>query len=256
MDHRKNKFGIIIPKKATKSYQNFASEIQHSELFMQIFLIGANYVNREDARKAMIEIHNDPKNEVSKELIDYFKSQASDEIFNILTYEQFYCQMCFARIVDNLLSYFKEILGEVIIKQPQILKSKETERLDFILDFDTIDELRIAIAEKKIEALFYAGFDTIESFFSDRLGLGMFKSKNEQLEFLQTIKSRNVIVHNRGRINKEYYKEFPDPELQEGDYLGFTYADISKMSGFLLNFVAELDHKIASKFSLNLEDND
>ena len=57
--------------------------------------------------------------------------------------------MCYARTIDNTITYFKDILGEVILTTPNILKSKETERLDYILNFNNFDELKIALSEKK-----------------------------------------------------------------------------------------------------------
>jgi hypothetical protein len=163
--------------------------------------------------------------------------------------------MCYARSIDNVLTFFKDILGEVIITTPNILKSKETERLDLILSYDTIDELRIALAEKKIETLFDAGIDKIEAFFLDRLGITLFKTDSDKDEFNQAVKNRNLIVHNRGRINKEYLKEFPNSGLDLNFILNFTYEDISRINLILSNFVANLDHEIASKFNLHLIDN-
>jgi len=36
----------------------------------------------------------------------------------------------YIKSVDNFQNYFKEILSEIVLSRPEILKSKETERLD------------------------------------------------------------------------------------------------------------------------------
>ena len=257
MEHTVNKFGVIIPKHITTSYQNFGNEISNSDLFIYLIFTGSKYVleDKEKVKADFIELVKDPGNEIAEKLVESVNSGKADEHLELKTYEQFYGQMAYARTIDNLLTYFKEILSEVIIKKPSILKSKETERLDFILKYESIEELQIAIAEKKIESLFYAGIDKIESYFKDRLGIELFKSAGDKKEFDQAIKNRNLIVHNRGIISKEYLKEFPDCGMNEGVIMKFSYENISKINGILLNFVAYLDYELATKFNLDLKEN-
>jgi hypothetical protein len=253
MEHTVNKFGAIIPKRITQSYLKFATEIHHSEILIILLFFGGEYIweNIEEVREKLAELYKDPGNEVAENITEKFKSGELDEHLNIENYQDFYGQMSYARAIDNVLTYFKDILGEVIIKTPKILKSKETERLDFILNFDNINDLKIALSEKKIESLFYAVIDKIEDYFSQRLGVKLFKTENEKKEFSQAIKNRNLIVHNRGIISKEYLKEFPDCLLNLGDRLRFEYTDISRVNIILMNFVARLDFELTEKFSLD-----
>ncbi len=257
MEHIKNKFGAIIPKKVTLSYQNFANEINHSELFLVLISIGGEYVleNKDKVKKELIELFEDPGNKLAESLVENIKSGKADVHLELKTYEHFYGQMAYARAIDNLLTYFKEILAEIILKKPYILKSKETESLEFILNYDSIEELQIAIAEKKIEALFYAGIDKIESYFKERLGIKLFKSKEDKDEFNQAIKNRNLIVHNRGIISNQYIKEFPKSNLNEGDIIKFGYDDISRVNVILLNFVSYLENELILKFNLDTMEN-
>lgn len=257
MEHTVTKFGAIIPNRVTISYQNFGKEISQSELFILLVSIGGAYIseNKEKVKKNLIEMFKDPGNKLADKLIENIKSGVADKGLELETYEEFYGQMAYARSIDNLLTYFKEILAEVIIKKPSILKSRETERLDFILDYDSIEELQTAIAEKKIESLFYGGIDKIESYFEERLGVNLFKTEELKSEFNQAIKNRNLIVHNRGIISKEYLKEFPKIRLKLGDIIKISYEDISRVNLILLNFVAYLDNELATKFNLDLFDN-
>ena len=257
MEHTVNKFGAIIPKKITNSYLKFATEIHNSEILIILLFFGGEYIweNIEDVRERLSELYSDPGNEIAENLTKKIKSGELDEHLAIEKYEDFYGQMSYARAIDNVLTYFKDILGEVIIKTPEILKSKETERLDFILNFDNIDDLKIALSEKKIEALFYAGIDKIESYFSQRLGVELFETQTDKKEFGQAVKNRNLIVHNRGIISKEYFKEFPESGLNINDRLKFGYLDISRVNIILINFVARLDFKLAKKFSLDWKEN-
>ncbi|MGN6647326.1 MAG: hypothetical protein ACTHJT_12445 [Cytophaga sp.] len=253
---RINKFGAAFPDRFTKSLWEFYGELQTNELFLVYMLKSQDFVD-EKQEKAVLEfkeLWKDESNELSKKMVHYFDThpEVLETVFDIRQYEHYYGQMAFARVIDNVITYFKDILAEVIIKRPQILKSKESERLDFILDFDTIEDLRNALVEKKVSELFYKGIDDIEKYFIDRLGISLFNDKEDKIEFNRLIKQRNLIVHNRGRITKEFIKEFPHLEnLNEGYYFSFTFEDISEANIELGNFICHLDEEIALKFGLD-----
>lgn len=252
-----NKFGAIVLKTATNSFIDFGKEIEQSELLILLLGLGWNYINdnHDDAKQELINLYEEPENIVSSNFVEFLKTSESDDIFNIHTYEQFYGQMSYARIIDNVLTYFKDILGEIIIKQPNILKSNETETYEFILNYDSIEEIRIALSEKKIESLFYKGIKDIEDFFKSRLNVDLFTSDEDRKEFNQAIKNRNIIVHNRGRINSEYLREFPDSNFKIGETLLFSYEAISNIHLIINNFVAHLDMNLANKYNLDVVNN-
>jgi hypothetical protein len=80
------------------------------------------------------------------------------------------------------------------------------ETLDFILSFNDYKSLIKAIAEKKIEMLFYQGIDGIQKFFKERIGVKLFKEKYEQINLL--VKQRNLAVHKRQNF-KRFYSTVP-----------------------------------------------
>lgn len=250
----KNKFGALISETVTVSLKAFLEELQTNELLVHFIFIAQEYVNenKEDAVDTLKEIYEDENNEASKKMTDFLKSKDSSILFDIRTYQHHFGQMAFSRAMDNAITYFKDILGEVIIKNPQILKSsKESERLDFILGFDKVKDLRRALADKKITELFYKGIDDIEKYFDERLGIQLFKDPNDKKEFGRFVKQRNLIVHNRGRITTDFLKEFPDFGASPGYYFTFTFEDISIVHLALNNFLCTLDEEISEKFKLD-----
>jgi hypothetical protein len=251
---KKNKFGAIVPKKATKSFKAFLIELQSGELFILYFHVSEIYVNenKKDAKEILAEIYEDVKDKQSKTLIDLIRSKEGDTLLKLESYEYFYTQMAFARAVDNLLTYFKEILSEVINKRPEILKSRDQERLDFVLNFKSIGDLKKAITERKINELFYKGINEIELYFKERLGVNIFKDDKTKKQISRFIKQRNLIVHNRGRISSEFISEFKITKLKPRTPLIFKYEDISQLHLILNNFLARLDVEVASKFKLDL----
>jgi len=220
-----------------------------------IFLALGNYhinQNKQYAKDQIINLYKDESNETSKQLVEFIKISDINHLFDNRTYEKFFGQMSFARSIDNFISYFKDILSEIVMINPNILKSKEKERLDFILNFESLSDLRKAISEKKIDELFYKGISDIEIFFTDRLGIDLFKNDEDKNGINYMIKQRNLIVHNRGKISKEFVTEFPEKKHSVGHYLFYTYEGISLLNVQLQNFLVDLDEELSKKFRLEL----
>jgi hypothetical protein len=250
--YTQNKFGAMALRQGTIAYVNFLNELQHAEFFMLSAVIGSDFIskNEEEARNTLIEIYTDKKNKDAKKQVQLLKTIEINQILDVRNYEQFYCQMAYARTVDNLLTYFKDILAEVITAQPNILKSNEIEKLDFILSYETMSDLKLALSEKKIEELFYKGIDKIEEFFLSKLKITLFKSDEEKSGFNRIVKNRNLIVHNRGRVNTQFIKEFASNKYKKNQILKATFKDLSELSISVSNIVAYLDHEISTKYKL------
>jgi hypothetical protein len=244
-----NKFGAVIPNKISNSFLKTLQEIEKSEMFLTMYLIGNEYLirNKEEVSEGLTKMYDGQE---PNPIIEMTKSGKINGLFDSKTFELFYGQMCVARTIDNVLTYFKDILSEIVIKKPQILRSKESERLDFIFKYDTMEELQIAIAEKKIEALFYAGFDKIEAFFKERIGVNIFTTEKEKKDFNDSILCRNLIVHNRGIITKEFLVKTGNTTLKIGDTIHCTYENISHTNVAANNFILTLDGLLIEKFNL------
>ena len=257
MEYKTNKFGVIIPPQITKSFRTFSLELEYHDFFLVYIKLAETYINRhkEDVRSQLVELYSAEGNEISNALVYYFQNTDISYLLDSRTYEIYFSQMAFARTVDNFITYFKDLLAEVINVSPEILRSKEQERLDFILQFDTIEELRNVIAEKKIEELFYRGILDINKFFEEKLGIKLFKTEEDLNNVNALVKQRNLIVHNRGRINKQFLKEFPKSNFEENKYLVFSYENLSRINVMLSNFLVYIDKEVGSKFGLELIEN-
>ena len=193
-----------MKNKSSKSFINASVEFEKAERILLYFKVSNNLIN-EDIIKSIdkLKTFND-KLEVPYEL----DSKKEKEFLEINYYEMTPATMIYVKAVDNFQNYFKEILTEIVVKEPRILKSNETKSLDFILSFENYQNLINAIAEKKIESAFYQNIEGIQKFFSEKVGVEIFKEKSEEINLL--IKQRNLAVHNRGRISKEFIRQFPN----------------------------------------------
>lgn len=247
-----NKFGAKVVYEATQSLWNFSYEIEQTEMFIVFILIGNRYIsnNQQQAKKIVAELHKDSTNSASNHFANFIQTNDGDPFFDAAFYERHVCQMAYSRMIDNFTTYFKDILAEIVLLKPQILKSKDHERLDFILSHETMEDLIQAISEKKIEELFYKGINDIDKFFEDRLGVKIFKDEKTKQEINLLIKQRNLIVHNRGKISKDLIREFPDMEFKIDHYLVFDYETISELNLELNNFIIDIDEELSAKFHL------
>ena len=229
---------------STQSYINAAVEFESIERILLYFKVSNNLIN-EDLLKSILKLKSfNEQLEVPYEL-DNHKEQ---EFLKINYYEKSLATMMYVKTIDNFENYFKEVLAEIVISDPRVLKSKETEQLDFILTFESYNDLINAIAEKKIEALFYQGIEGIQKFFKDRIGVEIFQEKSESINLL--IKQRNLAVHNRSKISKDFLRQFPNEGFLENMYLDFKFEYVEKVGTALYKIIHELDSQFSKKFNL------
>lgn len=231
--------------KASQSFINAASEFENIERILLYFRVSNNLIN-EDLLKSIAKLKSfNDKLEVPYEL----DAKQEKEFLEINYYETTLSTMMYIKAIDNFENYFKEILSEIVLSEPRVLKSKETEQLDFILSFDDYQSLINAIADKKIEALFYQSIEGIQKFFKDRIQVEIFKEKSDEINLL--IKQRNLAVHNRSKISKEFVRQFPNGDFIEKMYLKFTFDYVQQVVPALYKIINELDYKFSEKFILN-----
>lgn len=230
-----------------RAYINAANEFEKIERLI-IYFKTSNYLintNYQTAQNKLTELNN------SLEVPFPNENSFENETLDIQFYEASLGSMMYIKSVDNFQNYFKEILSEIVLSRPEILKSKETERLDYILSFNSRDEMIKAIAEKKINSLFYLGINDIKKYFLEKLNVEIFKDKEYEINL--SVKQRNLAVHNRGLITQEYIKEFPnEKDLIEGHYLKFDFIYIEKISHILYSIINEIDKILSKKYNLPL----
>ena len=231
---------------ATLSFINFTKELEQFDFLISFLKLGNNYIsdNLPDAKKKLMEIYKK-----DGEDLEFFQKN-SESLLQIEFYEQNLSRIIYVRAIDNFTTYFKDILAEIVLKKPEVLKSKDQERIDFILGHQTMEDLIKSISEKKIEELFYKGLKDITKFFNDRLGITLFSDKKREKEINLLVKQRNLVVHNRGKINKEIIREFPEENFLENYYLDFKFDYVIAINKILYKLINELDYKLSKKFDL------
>lgn len=246
-----SKFGGKTPLLFTNAFNIFSDELTENLFLLYYILVLDSYIDDDKKQQALDDLIQeiyDPKNIVSSKFVDILKNDIRTDLFDANSYERIFGQMTLCRYVDNFLCYLKDVLVEVVNKKPDVLKSSETEKLEDILSFDTINELREFIIEKKLKALFYKNIEDINKFFTDKLGIDILGESMNELNLL--IKQRNVIVHNRAKINDELIELIPQYKGHFNEQLIFKYDKLEHILLFLNNLAVDIDAKLIEKFKL------
>ncbi|MGO9096220.1 MAG: hypothetical protein ACLQGV_13475 [Bryobacteraceae bacterium] len=164
---------------------------------------------------------------------------------------QYFCQMTFCRGVDSFLVYISDLLSTIFRTRPEILKSKETVTLDFLIEHLAAEDLILALVEKKVNALAYLGMKDVAEFFQKKLALPLFTDSADLVKATIYVDIRNLITHNRGVVNRLFKQRQPAVPAELGTSIEFeSDSQAGEMLGFLVHCARDLDTRAASKFSL------
>jgi hypothetical protein len=108
---------------------------------------------------------------------------------------------------------------------PDALPADEKEfSLSELAQFDDIQDARIAAISRKVEDLMRSGFDAWDKWFR-----GLLKSDFDELAanravLNEAIQRRHIVVHNGGRVSRQYLAKVPEAEAKIGNDLRINRA--------------------------------
>lgn len=239
---------ISVPsRELTESAGAFHQELSET---MKLFTFIINIVLNQDyvSHVALTALENE---EISKELTPGKLAEKNPGKATIMLrkHSQTLLQMFLCRMVDNLTVYLSDVTREVLRSCPEILKSGEQFRLDCILSYESLEDFTRSIIERKVTELSYLGFNQLTEWFKNRLGLDFSEDNNFQI-IVETLETRNVIVHNRAIIGEKYIRNVANPRFQIGEIRKLDVDDLFIVTKEIVSFVNTSDETIATKFGL------
>lgn len=181
----------------------------------------------------------------------------TDELKRLLDeigqYDGLISEVIICRVVDNFLTFISDLLALIYKYRPEMLKCSEQERLDFILQFDSMDELRMAIAEKRVERLAYLGLRDLSDYLKTNMSFELFLSIESLNRAALLIEYRNLYVHNRGVVSQTSVRRFPELKKSFGKRITIDHTEVRPLRQFLENAVFCIDERAIKKFSLPSE---
>lgn len=183
---------------------------------------------------------------------DLAREQPGRHVRTLRELNQELLEMFVVRAIDNFQVYLVEAIRLALHKQPRILADRKQElSLGHILKFDSIESLTRDIVEGKLQALSYEGFGELETWCTTR-SIPLLVPEGKRPQIVELIALRNIIVHNRGRVDDRYAAAVPSCKSKTGERRLLSVDDL--FGGInLLNQVAVMtDSALAGKFGLEI----
>jgi hypothetical protein len=152
----------------------------------------------------------------------------------------------------------KDILYLICRNRPEVLRSKESVRLDVILKHRDMSELIDAVAELTVQRLSYKSLAELALYFRDKLGLALAPDPLRLSQLTLLVEIRNLIVHNRGIANSVFLTKTAKARRQLGKSLGVRWKRDDKVAFpslddglmFLARSALSIDMAAVAKFGL------
>jgi len=131
-------------------------------------------------------------------------------------------EMSLSRTTDAFQLYITNMLREVFLQRPEVLRSSETVTVLEVLSCNEMSEVVRLLPERKVDSLSYQGFDELLKYLQERIGLKIQCEKSLLAAVRQTIEVRNVIVHHGGRVSSLFLKRTKRHDLVQGQEFPLT----------------------------------
>lgn len=164
---------------------------------------------------------------------------------------QLLIEMFMARLVDGFQSYLVDLIRAVLKARPEILTSRQPSvSLEDVLQHKTIEDLLQSVIERRVGSLSYEGFAALERWCFER-GLEIMVSETQRTALIELIATRNIIAHNRGRVDERYTKAAGATRFALGDRRKLNGEDYTDAILLLHGVVTATDSAAAAKFGLS-----
>ena len=128
----------------------------------------------------------------------------------------FLFEMLFCRAIDNYLTYISELLTLIYTTRPEMLRSNETVTMEEIFQCGNMEELVSRQTERKVLELSYNGLRKLDCELTKRTSFCLFQDPDDLAIAAAIMEKRNLVVHNRGIVNRKYLKMVPNSPKQPG----------------------------------------
>ena len=160
-------------------------------------------------------------------------------------------EMLLCRIVDNFLIYVTELMTLIFRTKPETLKSsKENVTFEFVLEHVALQDLVDAMVDRRVNELSYRGMRALSEYLGRNLGFDLFPDETKLARAVTLVEMRNLVVHNRGIINKTFLSRVSGTSHIVDTRLEISQALADEAFQFLQESVADIDERSAKKFAL------
>lgn len=244
-----------IPIKGTDAYDLYFQDYHRLIDFVEFISALATNTDKMAviAAKALLETGDSDPEEEKAHHRKTIEEEGTGALKNLRAFRQLILQTMVSRGVDNFLTYLSQLLSLLFRTKPETLRSNEQTRLDFVLQYSTMNDLVDALAEKRVTDLSYAGMRQLSDYLREKLGLELFTDEAALERAIFLIEVRNLIAHNRAIVNNIFLSKIRSRKEsigKLGEPLTLEVDNVFDGVMFLANMVAEIDMRAAAKFGL------
>ena len=155
-----------------------------------------------------------------------------------------------SRSVDNFHSYMSDVLLRVFLARPETLRTGAKVEVREVLECESIQDFASRMAEKRVDDLAYGGFKAVRKYLSDRLGVEVDFDPEQLKMAVEAVAMRNIVVHNRGRVNERFRREAARTDLAVGDSVPLNVSDALASGRALMDVAQSIDDALIAKFGV------
>jgi hypothetical protein len=128
-------------------------------------------------------------------------------------FERLLLEVLLCRSVDNFVTYLSEALALAYRHQPNMLRTDEKVAYKELIGLTSREDLVTYLAERKVHRLSYSSLEDLATTLEHQHGLTLFSDRAEMARASSLNATRNLLVHNRGRVNRAYLTLVPAWEV-------------------------------------------
>jgi hypothetical protein len=239
---------MVTPNEVTASGKSyFVSEQDTIGLFLFITNEAVNSDAKAYVAQTVLDGGELPKH---SDALEHLTKIPGPRIIYLRKKRQLLLELFITRLMDNFSTYLSDIVREAFKAKPEILKYKETVRLDQLMRFDSIDSFLHDLIDQEVLNLSYFGFSALEDWLQKKLGLGLSPTPQDRNAIIEFIETRNAIVHNHGLIDHKYLSSVQNTKFELGEYRKVDIDYLYQAHSLLNNVVSRIDELFSSKFNL------
>lgn len=162
-------------------------------------------------------------------------------------------EMCYIRVADNLMTYVVDVMAECMRAQPNLIRSsKDSVPTDVLLNYDTMEELKAHLIERKLLGIAYLGLEGQCDWLQTHLGVSDLRKIPAFPSVVELIETRNCMVHSRAKVGEKFLRALRPFGVvaAKGQSLEISIEDLFVAGRAAVEFARHIDAQLTAKFDL------
>ncbi|MBI1682691.1 hypothetical protein [Caulobacter hibisci] len=162
-------------------------------------------------------------------------------------------EMVYIRVADNLMTYVVDVMAECMRAQPNLIRStKDSVPTDVLLNYDSMDELRAHLIERKLLGVAYLGLEGQCDWLHTHLGVSDLRKIPAFPSVVELIETRNCMVHSRAKVGEKFLRALRPFGVvaTKGQPLEVSMDDLFVVGRAAVEFARHIDEQVIAKFDL------